>query len=91
MRLVWHRDDDSLSSDGLASGDLLHLSSLEGSRNDVLSDAVRMGLVGTIVEDILRQLRRQVFGHVTAVVWVSARLAAFDFFSVVLPWTPCVR
>ena len=56
-----------------------------------MSDAVRMGLVGTIVEDILRQLRRQVFGHVTAVVWVSARLAAFDFFSVVLPWTPCVR
>ena len=31
-----------------------------------------------IVEDILRQPRRQVFGHVTAVVWVGAGLAAFD-------------
>ena len=78
MRLVWHRDDDSLSSDGLASGDLLHLSSLEGSRNDVLSDAVRRGLLGKNIEGILRQPRRQVFGHVTAVVWVGAGLAAFD-------------
>ena len=31
-----------------------------------------------IVEDILRQPRRQVFGHVTAVEWVGAGPAAFD-------------
>ena len=43
-----------------------------------MSDVVRRGLLGKIVEDILRQPRRQVFGHVTAVVWVGAGLAAFD-------------
>ena len=43
-----------------------------------MSDMVRRGLLGKVVEDILRQSRRQVFGHVTAVVWVGAGLAAFD-------------
>ena len=43
-----------------------------------MSDVVRRGLLGKIVEDILRQPRRNVFGHVTAVVWVGAGLAAFD-------------
>ena len=44
----------------------------------MLSDVVRRGLLGKFVEDILRQPRRKVFGHVTAVVWVGAGLAAFD-------------
>ena len=43
-----------------------------------MSDVVRRGLLGKNVEDILRQPRRQVFGHETAVVWVGTGLAAFD-------------
>ena len=42
-----------------------------------MSDVVRRGLLANIVEDILRQPRRQVFGHVAAVVWVGAGFAAF--------------
>ena len=51
---------------------------MEGSLNVVESDEVRRGLLGKIVEDILRQPRRQVFGHVAAVVWVGAEFAALD-------------
>ena len=40
----------------------------------MLSDVVRRGLLGKFVEDILRQPRRKVFGHVTAVVWVGTGL-----------------
>ena len=43
-----------------------------------MSDVVRTGLLRKNVEDILRQPRRKTFGHVTAVVWVGAGLAAFD-------------
>ena len=44
----------------------------------VLSGVVRRGLLAKVVEDILRQPLRQVSGHVAAVVWVGAGLAAFD-------------
>ena len=40
------------------TGDLLHLQPLEGSRNVVLSDVVRRGLLGKIVDHVLRQPRR---------------------------------
>ena len=43
-----------------------------------MSDVVRRVLRGKNVEDILRQPRRQVLRHVTAVVGVGAGLAAFD-------------
>ena len=43
-----------------------------------MSDVVRRGLLGKIVEDILRQPRPQVCGYITDVVWVGAGLASFD-------------
>ena len=43
-----------------------------------MSDVIRRGFLGKVVEDILGQPRRQVSGHVAAVVWVGAGLAAFD-------------
>ena len=43
-----------------------------------MSDVIRRGLLGKVVEDILRQTLRQVSGNVAAVVWVGAGLAAFD-------------
>ena len=41
-----------------------------------MSDVVRRRFLGKIVEDILRQPRRVVFGQVTAVVWVTATATA---------------
>ena len=40
-------------------------------------DVVRKRLLGKLVEHILRQPRRYVFGNVTAVVGVGTGLAAF--------------
>ena len=58
------------------TGDLLHLQSLEGGRNAVLSDVVRRGLLGKNVEHVLRQPRRWVCGHVPTVVGVGAGFPA---------------
>ena len=58
MRLVQHRDDSTSPPDRLVADDLLHFKSLEGSRNVVLSDVVRGGFLGKVVEHILRQPRR---------------------------------
>ena len=58
MRPVEHRDVATSFPDRLVSCDLLHLESVEGSRNAVLSDVIRRALLGKIVEDILRQPRR---------------------------------
>ena len=60
------------------AGDLLHLQPLEGGRNIVLGNVVRRELLGKIIEHILRQPGRQVFGHVPAVVGVGAGFAAFS-------------
>ena len=58
MCLVWHRDDATSPPYRLMTGDLLYLQPLEGSRNVVLSDVVRRGLLGKVVEHVLRQPRR---------------------------------
>ena len=60
------------------SGDLLHLQPWEGIRNVVLSDVVRRGLLGKNVDHVMRQPRRQVFGHVSAVVGVGTGFEALD-------------
>ena len=54
MRLVQHRDDATSPPYRLMTGDLLHHQPLEGSRNVVLSDVVRRGLLGKIVEHVVR-------------------------------------
>ena len=59
------------------AGDLFHFESFKGGRNVVLSDVVRRGFLGKIVEDILRQPRHQVFGHVTVVMGVGTGPVAF--------------
>ena len=76
MRLVHHRDDPTLTANRLVSGDLLHFESLKGSRNVVLSDVVRGGFLGEVVEHILRQPRSQVLRRVATVVEVATVLAA---------------
>ena len=73
-RLVHHRDDPTSTTNGLVSGDFLHLESSKRSRNVVFSDAVRGG--GSIVEHILRQLRRLILRYVAIVLGVGTGLAA---------------
>ena len=51
------RDDSASPLGRLVTGDL-NFESLKGSRNVVLSDVVRRGVVGKIVEHILGQSRR---------------------------------
>ena len=46
VRLVQQRDGATSPPYRLTAGDLLHLQPLEGSRNVVLSDVVRWGLLG---------------------------------------------
>ena len=58
MRFVYHRDDATSPPYRLVTKYLLNLQPLEGSRNVVLSDVVRRGLLGKIVEHVLRQPRR---------------------------------
>ena len=58
MRLVKHRDGATSPPHRLVTSDLLHLQPLEGSRNVVLSDVVRRGLLEKIVEHVLCQPRR---------------------------------
>ena len=58
--------------------DVVHFKSLERSRNAVLSNVVRRGFLGNVVEHVLRQSRRQVFWHITALVGIGTELADFD-------------
>ena len=58
MRLVLHRDDATSTPYRLITSDLLHLQPFEGSRNVVLSDVVRRGRLGKLVEHILCPPRR---------------------------------
>ena len=58
MRLVQHRDHATSPPDRLMAGDLLHFQQLEGALNIVLSDVVRRGLLGKIIEHVLRWPRR---------------------------------
>lgn len=44
--------------------------------NVVLGDVVRGGFLGEVVEDVLRQPRRQILWHVAVVVGVGTGLAA---------------
>ena len=60
------------------TGDLVHLQVLDRSGNDVLSDVVRRGFLGKIVEHVLRQPRRYVFGNIPAVVGVGAGFGALE-------------
>ena len=57
MRLVQHRDDATSPPYRLMTSDLLHLQPLEGDRNVVMSAVIRRGLLGKIVEHVLRQPR----------------------------------
>ena len=61
------------------TSDLLHLQPLEGSRNVVLSDVVRWGLLGNSVEHNHTVSAPPVgIGHVPAVVGVGTGCAALD-------------
>ena len=71
VRLVHHRDDPTSTANRLVSGDLLHFKSLKRSRNVVLSDMVPRGLLGEVVEHVLRQFRWQILRRVVLVVWVG--------------------
>ena len=66
-RLV-HHDDPTSTANRLVSGDLLHFESL--------SDVVRGGFLGEIVEHILSQPRSQILQDVTVVGGVGTGLAA---------------
>ena len=77
VRLVHHRDDPTSTANRLVSGDLLHLESLKRSQDVVLSDVVRGGFLGEIVEHILRQPRWQILRDVAMVVGGGTGLAAF--------------
>ena len=68
MRLPHHRGDPTLTSKSLVSGDILHFEALKGSRNVVLSDVVRGGFLGEVVEHISRRSHRYVLRHVATVV-----------------------
>ena len=76
VRLVHNRDDPTSTANRLVSGDLLHFESLRRSQNVVLSDVVRGGLLGEIVEHVLRQPRWQILRHVAMVVGFGTGLAA---------------
>ena len=76
VRIVHHRDDPTSTANRLVSSDFLQFESLKRSRNVVLSDAVRGGFLGEIVENVLDQPRWQIPWHVAMVVGVSTGLAA---------------
>ena len=77
VRLVQHRDElTSTTASRLVSGNLLQFESLKRSRNGVLSDVVRGGFPGEIVELVMRQPRWQILRHVVMVVGVGTGLAA---------------
>ena len=76
LRFVPHGDDPTSTANRLVSGDLFHFESLKRNRNVVLSNVVRGGFLGEIVEHVLRQTRWQMPRHVTMVVGVGAGLAA---------------
>ena len=61
---VRHRCDPASTANRLIPGGFLHFESLKGGRNVVLSDVVRGGFLGEVVEHILRQPRRQLLEHV---------------------------
>lgn len=50
VRLVHHTGDPTSTTNRLVSGDILHFGSLNGSRNIVLGDVVRKGVLGEVVE-----------------------------------------
>ena len=54
VRLVHHRDDPTSTVNRFVPGDLLHFESLKRSRNVVLSDVVRGGFIGEVVEHVMR-------------------------------------
>ena len=56
------------------SGDILYFEHLKGHRNVVLSDVVRGGFIGEIVEHKLRQRRWQILRRVVIVVGVGTGL-----------------
>ena len=60
------------------TSDVLHLQPLEFDPNVVLSDVVRRGVLRNVVEHVLRQPGRIVYGHVLVVVRVGAGFAARD-------------
>ena len=75
MRLVRPHDDPTSTANRLVSGDLLHFESLKRSRNVVLSDVVRGGFLGDVVEHVLRRCRWQILRHVALIVGVGTGLA----------------
>ena len=60
VRLAHNRDDPTSTANRLVSRDLLHFESSKRSRNVVLSNVVRGGFLGGIVEHVLRQTRWQI-------------------------------
>ena len=75
LRLVRHCDDLNSTANPLLSGDLLHFESLKRSHDVGLSDVVRGGFLGEIVEHTSRQPRCQIFGDVAMVVEVGTGLS----------------
>ena len=55
VRLVHHCDDPTSTANQLVSDYILRFESLKRSRNVVLSDVVRGGFLGEVVEHVLRQ------------------------------------
>ena len=55
VRLVHSHDDPTSTANRLVSGDLRHFESLKRSRNVVLGDMVRGGVLGEVADHILRQ------------------------------------
>ena len=77
VRLVYQRDDPTLTSNRLVSGFLLHVESLKRSRNVVLRNVVPGGGRGEIDKHILRRPRWQLLRQVALAVGVGTGLAAW--------------
>ena len=75
VSLVHHRDDPTSTANRMVSGDRLHFESMKRSRNIVLSYVVRGGLLGELVEHVLRQTRWQILRYVALVVGFGTELA----------------
>ena len=67
VRLVHHRDDPNSTANRLVSGDLLHFESLKRSLKVVLSDVVRGGFLGEVVEHVLREREARKPAHMDLV------------------------
>ena len=78
MRLVHHRDDVTLTSNRLVSGNIFHFEPLNRRRNVVLGGVVRGEFLGEVVGHVLRQHPWQILRDVTMVVGGSTGLAALN-------------